>query len=201
MKWVRPGHEAWRRQRPPDRGFRLPPPPPGLTPRARTAWVLVAALASAAATIVVPMCPRLDDAGRPLWRVEAVHDGDTVTCLDTDGRSWKIRLVGIDAPEHGQPYGDESRRALARKLADGLVRVEGDARDQHGRLLGTLRIGDRDLNRELVAEGMAWAFGGFRADDDLIALEAGARRERRGLWADPEPLPPRQWRELHPPRR
>jgi micrococcal nuclease len=184
-----------------NRGLRLPPPPPGLSPRARTAWVLVAALASAAATVVVPMCPRLDDTGRPLWRVEAVHDGDTVTCRDAEGRSWKIRLVGIDAPEHGQPYGDASRRALARKLADGLVRVEGDARDQHGRLLGTLRLGERDLNRELVAEGMAWAFGGFRAADDLVAAEAVARRERRGLWADPDPVPPREWRELNPPHR
>jgi len=77
--------------------------------------------------------------------------------------------------------------------------VEGDARDQHGRLLGTLRLDDRDLNREMVAEGWAWAFTGFAEDSDLIAAESAARRARRGVWADPQPLPPRQWRELHPP--
>lgn len=167
----------------------------------RTVWLLVAAVASAAGTIVVPMCPRLDDAGRPLWRVDTVHDGDTVTCRDPEGRAWKIRLVGIDAPEFGQPFGEASRRALADKLAAGVVRVEGDARDQHGRLLGTLRIGDRDINRELVAEGWAWAFGGFSTEGELLDAEAEARRGRRGLWADPEPLHPRQWRELHPPHR
>lgn len=198
--WWPWGGNGWRRRR--RRGApRLPPPPPGLSPRMRGVWLLVAAGASAAGTIVVPMCPRLDDAGRPLWRVDTVHDGDTVTCRDPEGRAWKIRLVGIDAPEFGQPFGEASRGALADKLAAGVVRVEGDARDQHGRLLGTLRIGDRDINRELVAEGWAWAFGGFSTEGELLDAEAEARRGRRGLWADPEPLHPRQWRELHPPHR
>jgi len=158
----------------------------------------VAAVVAAVASLTVPMCPRQDAAGRPLWRVETVHDGDTVTCLDAQGRPQKIRLVGIDAPEYGQPYGDAARRALAAKLAGGLVRVEGTARDQHGRLLGRLWIDSRDLNAELVAEGWAWAFGGFVEDDELAAAEAAARRQRRGLWAGERPVPPRQWRDAHP---
>jgi micrococcal nuclease len=178
--------------------FRLPPPPRGLSPRARATYLLVATVVSAVASLTVPMCPLADRAGRPLWRVEMVHDGDTVTCLDERGRPQKIRLQGIDAPEHGQPYGDAARRALAGKLAGGSVRVEGTARDQHGRLLGTLWIDDRDLNRELVAEGWAWAFGGFAAADELVAAEAAARRQRRGLWAQERPVEPRQWRNAHP---
>ncbi len=178
--------------------LRLPPPPRGLSPRARTAYLVVAALVSAVASLTVPMCPRHDAAGRLLWHVETVHDGDTITCLDERGRPQKIRLQGIDAPEHGQPYGDAARRALASKLAGGAVRVEGTARDQHGRLLGTLWIDDRDLNRELVAEGFAWVFGGFAPDEDLLAVEAAARRQRRGLWADDKPVEPRQWRDAHP---
>jgi len=78
------------------------------------------------------------------------------------------------------------------------VRVEGHARDQHGRLLGTLWIEGRDLNAELVAEGCAWAFGGFAPDERLVAAEAAARRERRGLWADQQPVSPRDWRAAHP---
>jgi endonuclease YncB( thermonuclease family) len=128
-----------------------------------------------------------------------INDGDTITCLDTEGRRVRVRLVRIDAPELDQPKGRESRAALVAKLAGGIVCVEGDARDQHGRVLGTLRLDDRDLNREMVAEGWAWAFTGFAEDDDLIAAESAARRARRGLWADPQPMPPRQWRELHPP--
>ena len=79
--------------------------------------------------------------------------------------------------------------------------MEGAARDQHGRLLGTLWLGDRDVNRELVAEGHAWVFGGFAPDPDLLAAESEARKARRGLWAAPHPLAPQQWRAEHPSHR
>ncbi len=179
--------------------FRLPPPPPGLPPKARKLYFALAALLSAVATVTIPMCPLADSAGRPLWRVEHVHDGDTVTCLDERGQPRKIRLQGIDAPEYGQPFGDAARRALAGKLAGGSVRVEGDAIDQHGRLLGTLWIGDRNLNQELVVEGLAWVFGGFAPDDELVAAEDSARAARRGLWSsDQPPVSPQDWRATHP---
>ncbi len=178
--------------------MKIPPPPRGLPRRFRTTWVIVAAVVSAVITLAAPMCPRRDAAGRPLWRVQTVHDGDTVTCLDTQGRAIKIRLVGIDAPEHGQPYGDVARATLATKIGP-AVRVTGEARDQHGRLLGVLWAGDTNVNRALVAEGLAWSFGGFSADEEIEAAEAAARRSRRGLWADPRPIPPAEWRQLHPP--
>lgn len=166
------------------------------------AWYVVAAAVLSAIIAAVPACPVLDSAGRPLWRVETVHDGDTVTCLDTAGKPQKIRLQGIDAPEYDQPHGREARQALAGKLSGGSsVRVDGAARDQHGRLLGTLWLGDRDLNRELVSEGHAWVFGGFAPDPDLVAAEAEARQARRGLWAAPHPLAPQQWRAEHPSHR
>lgn len=180
---------------------KIPPPPPGLPRRLRGWYVIIAAAASAIAAATVPMCPARDVAGRPLWRLEVVHDGDTVTCLDPEGRRHKVRLVGIDAPEHGQPSGDASRAALVAKLSGRGVRVDGDAFDQHGRLLGRLFVDERDINRELVAEGWAWAFGGFAPDPDLRAAEDAARRDHRGLWADPRPISPAEWRRLHPPHR
>jgi micrococcal nuclease len=177
---------------------RIPPPPRGLPRHLRGWYVVAAALVSAIAAATAPMCPAIDARGRPTWRVEAVNDGDTVTCLDTNGARVRIRLVGIDAPELDQPAGTAARAALAAKLASGSVRVAGDARDQHGRLLGTLWLDDRDLNREMVADGWAWAFTGFADDENLVAAESAARHARRGLWADPHPVAPARWRELHP---
>lgn len=182
------------------RPFRIPPPPPGMPKRLRIWYLAVAAVASAIIA-VLPACPLQDAAGRPVWRVATVHDGDTVTCIDTAGTRQKIRLVGIDAPEFNQPYGRLSRNALDEKLAAGGVRVEGNARDQHGRLLGTLWIDDRNINREMVAVGLAWVFGGYAADPDLIAAETAARKGHRGLWADPHPVAPSQWRAEHPTQR
>lgn len=167
--------------------------------RVRRGYLLATVVVAGVVAIVGPMCPRHEAAGRPVWRVQTVHDGDTVTCRDTEGRRQKIRLVGIDAPELGQPFGEESRQALATKLSGGLVRVEGEARDQYGRLLGRLWINDRDITKEMVADGWAWAFGAFAVDDDDAAHEAAARRARRGLWQGADPLPPSQWRKLHPP--
>ncbi|MFM8734534.1 MAG: thermonuclease family protein [Pirellulales bacterium] len=184
------------RVRPP---ARLPPPPRGLPRRLRTRYLLVAAVVSALVALTAPMCPVTDRVGRPAWRVEMVNDGDTVTCLDGQGRQVRIRLVGIDAPELDQPHGRDARAALGRKLAGGVVHVAGAAHDQHGRLLGTLLLDDRDLNREMVADGWAWAFTGFVDDDGLVAAEAAARRARKGLWTDPEPTRPADWRRLHPP--
>jgi micrococcal nuclease len=184
---------------PPPR-FRIPPPPPGL-PRRWRPWYLAAAAILSAIIAVLPACPVQDAAGRPVWRVDTVHDGDTVTCIDTAGTPQKIRLLGIDAPEFDQPYGRLSRNGLAEKLGGGAVRVEGKARDQHGRLLGRLWIDDRDLNREMVADGLAWVFGGFAPDPDLVAAETAARRAHRGLWADPHPVAPSQWRSEHPAHR
>jgi micrococcal nuclease len=170
-------------------------------PRRLRAWYVVGAALLSAIIAALPACPVQDAAGRPLWRVEMVHDGDTITCLDATGQPQKIRLRGIDAPEFDQPHGRESRQALALKLTGGSVRVEGAARDQHGRLLGTLWLDDRDLNHELVAEGHAWVFGGFAPEPDLLAAEAEARQARRGLWAAPHPLAPQQWRAAHPSHR
>jgi len=167
--------------------------------RLRVWYAVAAAVVSAVVAATAPMCPVTDGQGRPAWRVVAVNDGDTVTCLDGEGQQVRIRRLRIDAPELDQPMGREARAALAAKLDGGVVRVAGAARDQHGRLLGTLHVGDRDINHEMVAEGWAWAFTGFAEDDDLVAAESAARRQHRGLWADPQPMAPGRWRELHPP--
>jgi micrococcal nuclease len=162
--------------------------------------MVLAAVASVLAA-AFSSCPQHDAAGRPLWRVEMVNDGDTVTCVDESGRTVKIRLHGIDAPEFDQPHGRTARNALDQKLTARRVRVAGTARDQHGRLLGTLWLDDRNLNRELVAEGHAWVFGGFAPDPDLAAAEEAARQDRLGLWGADHPVPPSQWRQEHPRQR
>ncbi|MFM8577465.1 MAG: thermonuclease family protein [Planctomycetaceae bacterium] len=172
-------------------------PPPGLPRRLRGAWAITAAMVAAAAAIIGP-CATRPEKGRAIWRVETVHDGDTVSCLDPSGRLQKIRLVGIDAPELDQPHGRASRGALAAKIG-GDVLVEERGRDRHGRLLGRLFVENRDVNLEMVTDGHAWAFTGFADDGILNAAENAARAARRGLWADLSAISPSRWRQEHPP--
>ena len=175
----------------------------GLPSRWRPWWFAAMAVA-AVGTAAVERCRIPDALARPTWTacptwtVRTVHDGDTVTCVDTQGGKHKIRLLGIDAPEAAQAWGREASEALARKVAGGRVAVVSRGYDQHGRLLGTLWIDDRDINREMVAEGHAWVFGRIAPDPDLVEAESAARREGRGLWAESHPEEPSHWRASHP---
>lgn len=129
-----------------------------------------------------------------LGRVEHVADGDTLTLAADRGRL-RVRLFQIDAPEHGQPGSVEARRALADKVDGKYVRVLVETVDDYGRVVGTVRLGERDMNRELVREGHAWAYRDYLEDRSLLADEAAAREAGHGLWALPDPMPPWEWRQ------
>lgn len=111
----------------------------------------------------------------------------------------EVRLVGIDAPEGRQtctrasatwPCGEESRRALARLIGGRPISCTAAERDQHGRLLGVCSVDGRELNREMVASGMALAYGNYERE------EATARAAKRGLWSGQFERP-REWRRQH----
>lgn len=63
-------------------------------------------------------------------------------------------------------------------------------KDRYGRILGHIYLGDRWINKEMVADGWAWHFKRYSSDADLAQAEEKARVARIGLWADKEPLPP-----------
>lgn len=46
----------------------------------------------------------------------------------------------------------------------------------------------------MIDAGLAWHYTRYSDDADLAAAERAARAARRGLWADPEPVPPWEWR-------
>lgn len=129
-----------------------------------------------------------------MWRVVSVHDGDTVLCLDEANGKHKVRLVGIDAPEIGQAFGTVSRDALRGMVLRQSVEVHGDEQDRYGRTLARLEIDGRDVNREMVAVGLAWHYTRYSDCPLLAAAEDEAQAARRGLWADREPVPPWDWR-------
>lgn len=75
------------------------------------------------------------------------------------------------------------------------VTVKTAGRDNYGRTLGTVLLADgRNLNRELVRAGLAWWYHYFSADSSLGDIEKEARAARRGLWHDPHPVPPWEYR-------
>jgi endonuclease YncB( thermonuclease family) len=90
-------------------------------------------------------------------RVVGITDGDTLTLL-VDRAQHKIRLAQIDTPERAQPWGTRARQALSDKVFRKVVTVRVSDTDRYGRLIGEIWLGDRDINRELIREGYAWAY-------------------------------------------
>lgn len=135
--------------------------------------------------------------------VKAVHDGDTVVLVGRGTGRVTIRLYGIDAPETrkpdnpGQPFGSQAKRILMFKVLGKEITVEVKDRDQYGRTVGVLQLAGRDINAEMVSEGMAWAYRQYLAGpyaSRYIGLEDQARRQRRGIWRDSNPQPPWEFR-------
>jgi micrococcal nuclease len=135
-----------------------------------------------------------------------VVDGDTIRVV-VDGVEERVRYIGIDTPELNEtsqatpePYAEAATAANARLLAEGRLVLEKDVseRDRYGRLLRDIWVEQEGtwtlLNLALVAEGFAQV-STYPPDvkyvDDLLAAQADARTEGRGLWRDPEPWPGR----------
>lgn len=143
--------------------------------------------------------------------VTGIADGDTLTVLDAAHKSHKIRLLGIDAPERGQAFGEKSRQSLASLAFRQAVSVDWQGRDAYGRILGRVRVAapdcrqsncpkTLDANLEQVKRGLAWwnkKFADTQFPGDARAYEAAerqARAARAGLWSERNPVPPWRWR-------
>ena len=136
-----------------------------------------------------------------IGRVVGVADGDTLTVLDADYVQNKIRLAGIDAPEKKQPFGNRSKQSLSDLAFDKTVTVETTKRDRYGRQIGKVLVDGRDVNLIQVEQGMAWFYREYqreqsRNDQKLYeSAEDGAKAQKRGLWLDPEPVAPWDFRK------
>ena len=136
--------------------------------------------------------------------VRTVYDGDTILLLSGSTRL-KTRLYGIDAPETakpdqpGQPFGEAAKRALISKILGKRVMAEMVDIDQYQRPVAVIRYAGRDINREMVAEGLAWAYRHYLQGtyaSQYLTAEERARAGRSGLWQDMTPQPPWEFRRM-----
>ena len=130
-------------------------------------------------------------------KVTRVSDGDTVWVTDAAKLKHKVRLDRIDAPEKDQPWGEESAAVLKGWIFGMDVRVAYEKRDQYGRILGVIYNGTNDVNLAMVRSGNAWHYSHFDKTHRYVAAEREAREARRGLWSQPDPVNPYQWRRTH----
>lgn len=133
-------------------------------------------------------------------RVVSVADGDTITILDATNQQHKIRFNGIDAPEKDQAFGQAAKQNLASLVFGKDVVVQWSKRDKYGRTVGTVFVGSTNANLEQLRGGFAWFYRQYISDIPAAnrsiyeRAEAEARAARRGLWSQPNPQPPWEFR-------
>ncbi len=124
----------------------------------------------------------------------AVTDGDTIRVMRS-GREVRVRLDGIDAPERNQDFGTQAKKFASSLVFGRQVRVEDKGEDRYGRTLGIVFVGKINVNEELVKNGYAWWYRHYAPNNRrLELLERQARDAGKGLWSQPNPIPPWEFR-------
>jgi micrococcal nuclease len=128
-------------------------------------------------------------------KVVSIADGDTITVLTNDQQQYKVRLAEIDAPEKKQAYGTVAKNALAEKVFGETVTVQYTEKDRYGRIVGYVKLNNRNINMEMVEGGYSWRYSQYSRDTAFQIAQNNARSNNRGLWADPYPTPPWEFRK------
>lgn len=166
-----------------------------------------------AVTLLLGLFVQAASAETLVGRVVLIADGDTITVLDAASNQHKIRLMGIDAPEKTQAFGNRSQSNLGALLSGQEVAVEWNGRDRNGLIVGKVLVAPVasacrlqpncpktvDAGLQQVRDGLAWWHPqtvNEQTPNDRAAYqhaEFDAKIYRRGLWSDTNPTPPWQW--------
>ena len=146
-------------------------------------------------TYVLPEQPPLHG------RCVGVADGDTIRVLSGDNQQIRVRFAFIDAPEKGQPFGQLAKQAMSELVFGKDVKLRPHAVYRCGRLVAVVSRGNTDAGLELLKAGLCWVYEKYVSQAPLElqasyrAAEALARSDQIGLWQDPDPIPPWEWRK------
>ncbi len=157
--------------------------------------------------LVILLLVLAPDAHAGQFKVTGVHDGNTIQAVGHDVEI-EVRLMGIDAPEishkkgqPSQPYAHKAKEHLTKLIHGKVVDVNGYGLDRDGRVLGVVYLNGKNINQEMVKEGLAEVYRGkvTRTDFNLMpyhAVEREARNLQKGIWSmGTIYVSPKVWRE------
>jgi len=127
--------------------------------------------------------------------VVGVTDGDTIEVM-RDGKAIRVRLNGIDCPESNQPFGSRAKQFTSGQVFNKDVRIVIRDTDRYGRTVGDVYLSNgKRLNELIVSAGLAWWYVQYAPNDSALKLaESKAKDAKIGLWGDPNPIPPWEFR-------
>ena len=132
--------------------------------------------------------------------VVGVTDGDTISVM-RDGETVRIRLEGIDTPESNQAFGSRASVFTSSRVLNKRVTVHVRDVDRYGRLVSRVQVDGTDVSVPLVTQGLAWHYTQYSDDPVLSHAEVQARTAEIGVWSQPSPVPPWEFRSGGDPAR
>ena len=132
-------------------------------------------------------------------KVTRVPDGDSLAITGPDQRTLRIRIYGIDCAEINQPGGKEARDYIAALLLEQSVVVEPVEKDRYGRTVAFVYRQGRPVEELLLEQGLAWVYEQYckmPVCDRYRDIMRGSMESEIGIWSDPDPVPPWEWRRL-----
>lgn len=131
------------------------------------------------------------------YKVVGVKDGDTFVVL-IDNKEQVVRLEHIDCPEKKQAFGSKAKQIASDLCFGQYVQLKHKYKyDRNKRLIAEVILKNGvNVNKELVKKGLAWHFKKYSDNLDYAKLEIKARKLRVGVWSDPTPIAPWEFRKM-----
>ncbi len=137
-----------------------------------------------------------EEVGRYRGKVLGVTSGDTMVVMNED-QAEKIRVAGVVAPHYEQDAGKEAKVFLTDLVRLKNVTVVHSGTVTEGIPRAKVDLDDgRKVAEELLKNGWAWwDREDVKEDKSLEDLESVARKEKRGIWIEENPIPPWEFRK------
>lgn len=166
---------------------------------------------SASLLLILTTLPCICSAEEIYGEVVRVKDGDTIRLVSSDHRQIDIRLMGIDAPEKGQAFGNRAKQSLTELVLHKEVTVQWHKLDRYQRIVGKVLVADRscqagcenvvDAGLLQIERGMAWWYSKYKREQSpedrslYRVAEETARSVSKGLWQEDNAVAPWIWRK------
>ena len=129
-------------------------------------------------------------------KVIGIKDGDTVVVLDSLNHQTTLRLAEVDCPEKSQPFGTKAKQFTSDQIYRKEIKYVVTDIDRYGRSIAMIYYdNNKYLPAELIKNGLAWHYKRYSTSIELANFENFARLHKVGLWIDPNPIEPWEWRK------
>lgn len=134
--------------------------------------------------------------------VVEVVEGDILLVVLNSGDTISAKINNIECPEINQSFGDVAKSFTEKLCLKREITLAYDNYDKNLNFLAvvTLQKG-KDLGAMLLEQGLAWHYAkGLSTHSNTslyLNLEEKAKEKKKGLWKEPEQVPPWTFRNHH----